>query len=121
MSGFFMHTLEIKEYNKFLIIKIVKKTPKLRIVGSGTALINFNKYDILISKEAADILKSHVAIFNNTNGPLLEIMSSSSLWFMGHKGIIIPPNEIIHVYEMPEYTECDNDVDNLLKNTIQNA
>lgn len=121
MSGFFMHTLEIKEYNKFLIIKIVKITPKLRSVGAGTALINFNKNDIFISREAADILKSQVAVFNNEQSPVLEIMSSSSLWFMGNKGIIIPPEEIVHIYDMPLYTECDNVVDDMLKNTIQKA
>jgi len=121
MSGFFMHTLEIKEYNQFLIIKVVKRTPKLRSVGTGTALINFNKYDLHISKQAANILQSQVAVFDNSQNPVLEIMSSSSLWYMGTQGLIIPPGEIFHIYEMPQYIECDNEVDEILKNTINKA
>lgn len=121
MSGFFMHTLEIKEYNRYLVIKVAKRTPKLRSVGTGTALINFNKYDIQISREAADILKSNIATFDNTDTPVLEIMSSSSLWYLGTQGLIIPPGEIFHIYEMPEYTECDNEIDVVLKNTINKA
>lgn len=121
MSGFFMHSIEIKEYNKYLIIKLVKRTPKIRSVGTGTALVNFNKYDLCISKEAAAILQQNIATFNNTQNPVLEIMSSSSLWYMGQQGLIIPPDEIFHIYEMPQYTECDNEVDEVLKNTINKA
>jgi hypothetical protein len=124
MSGFFMHTIEIKEYNKFLIIKLVKQTPKLRPVGAGMALINFNKNDLFISESAADILRTYTLLQNSTNTldqPVLEIMSDSSLWYMGTQGLIIPPGEIIHVYAMPHFTVCDNDIDEVLKNTLDKA
>lgn len=121
MSGFFMHSLEIKEYKQYLIIKLVKRTPKINLVGAGTSLINFNKNDLHISKEAAELLKSKVAQFNNELGPVMEIMSSSNLWYTGYKGLIIPPNEVVHIYEMPVYTECDNEIDEVLKNTLNNS
>lgn len=117
MSGFFMHTLEIKEYNKFLIIKLVNKTPKLRPVGAGMALINFNKNDLFISESAAELLRTHVNT-NTNEQPVLEIMSDTSLWYMGNQGLIIPPNEVIHVYAMPQYLVCDNHIDEVLKNTL---
>lgn len=121
MSGFFMHSLEIKEYNKYLIIKLVNNTPKIHLVGAGTSLINFNKNDLRISKEAAALMQTKIAKFNNDIGPVFEIISSTNLWYFGYKGLIIPNDEVVHIYEMPLYTECDNEIDEVLKNTLNNS
>ena len=114
------HTAEIKEYNGWLIIKLIN-SPKLKVVGLGTLLSNINSNDIHISGNALKILKHNFMQNMDQQNPALEILSETSIWWASvNNGIIIPPGELIHIYKIPVHTECDNVIDDEIKNIINN-
>lgn len=92
----------------------------MKSVGTGTLLSGFNMNDVHISQPALDILKSYIG-FKQDKEPVVEILSPSSIWFASFRGIIIPPNEILHVYELPYHTLIDNNVDEHLKKIIEKS
>lgn len=116
-----IHSLEIKTYEGYLILK-VNKTPKIKFIGLGSLLADFNRFDVKISDEALNILKDSL---NNLNinlqkeNPSLEILSETRIWWPSNQGIIIPPNELMHIYAIPVHTTISNDIDEQLKNIIK--
>ena len=112
-------TLEIVEFNGYLIIKLLDNGPKIKIVGNGTMISNFNNLDVSISLEAILILQKNLLIDINKPDPALEIISKDKIWWSAlNKGIIIQPNELIHIHCIPFYTVCENIVDDKLKNIL---
>ncbi len=114
------HTLEILEYNNWIIIKLNKYTPKLRNIGEGLILSDFNKFDVKISPEALSILNKNINKNIDKENPVLEIISNDRIAWLSKTGIIIPPNEIFHIFDIPYHTECENIVDEEVKKTINN-
>ena len=112
-------TLQITTYNKWLILK-VNKTPKLRYIGNGSILSDFNSNDIQISKEALEILNKNLLLNIDQKNPAFEILTKNRIWWPSQSGIIIPPNELIHVFAIPYHTICENVVDEELKKMINN-
>lgn len=109
------HTAEILEYNNWLIIKLIN-SPKLKIVGVGTLLSNINSKDLKISISALNILKANLNVNLNKENPALEILSETSIWWASiNNGIIIPPNELLHVYTIPTHSICENKIDDDIK------
>lgn len=115
----YKHTLEIKEYNGWLILTLLNKGPKIKSVGTGLLFSDFNKLDLLISLEALNIIKDNLAKNFDKKDPVLEIIGIDRIWWASNKGIIIPPNEIYHIYTIPMHTIVDNIVDNNIKKIIQ--
>lgn len=113
------HTLEIKSYEGWLIIKVIN-TPKLKNIGLGSMLSDFNKFDVKISDDALSIIKSKLNTDMDLNNPALEILSETKIWWASSNGLLIPPNELIHIYNIPIHTYCSNDIDEELKNIIKN-
>lgn len=112
------HTLEIKSYNDWLILKLIP-TPKIKYIGIGTMLSDFNKFDVLISDEALKILKNNLNKDLDKTDPALEILSEEKIWWASTSGILIKPNELIHIYTIPYHTYVNNDVDEELKKIIK--
>lgn len=111
------HIIEIKEYNNYLIVTLIdKKTPKMKFVGAGVMLTNFNGNDIKISPQALNILIKNIG--NTYADPAFEIISKDKLWWAGKNGIIIPPDELINVFILPHHTVCDNEIDEKLKKVL---
>jgi hypothetical protein len=111
-------TLRITTYKKYIILTLLDRGPKVKPVGSGTLLSDFNESDVLISAEALDVLKDNVMRNLQEPEPTLEIIAKDKLWWVGQTGLIIPPGEIIHIHVMPYHTICENLVDSKLKEFI---
>lgn len=114
-----IHSIEIKEYNGWLLISIIHLSPKIKFVGIGTMLSDFNINDLLISKEALSILSKNIG--NSHVEPALEIIRKDCIWWASKKGILIPPNELLNVYNIPHHTICDNIIDIEIKKHIDNV
>lgn len=114
------HTVEIKEYNKWLIVTVLDYGPKIKTLGIGTLFSDFNKNDLHISLNALNIIKDNLNQNIDKKDPVLEIISFNRIWWESDKGIIIPPNEIFHIYTIPLHTICNNDIDEKIKNIIDN-
>jgi len=115
----YKHTIEIKEFNNWLIIKVLDYGPKIKYIGTGLLFSDFNKNDLLISQEALNILSNNLGKINNEI-PVLEIINFDKIFWQSDKGIIIPPNEIIHVYTIPYFTLCNNNIDDKIIEIINN-
>jgi hypothetical protein len=113
------HTVEIKEYNNWLIIKLIN-TPKLKSIGIGSMLTDFNKNDLKISDEALSIIKNKLNQNKEHQQPALEILSPTKIWWASTTGILIPPNETIHIYDIPIHSYINNDINDELKIKIKN-
>ena len=115
-------TLEIVEFNGYLIIKLLDDNgPKIKLVGTGTMISNFNHWDIAISKEALAILEKNLLQNINKPDPAMEIIAQDKIWWSAiKKGIIIQPNELIHIHCIPFHSICENSVDDKLKNILKN-
>lgn len=114
------HLVEIKEYNKWLIVKVINKSIKIKHIGTGILFSDFTQFDLKISEEALGILKNNLKNNLLTNNPVLEIITKDKMWWSSNTGIIIPPNEIFHIFELPYHTLCNNIIDNELKKIIDN-
>lgn len=114
----YKHTLEIKEYKKWLIITVLEYGAKIRNLGTGTLFFNFNRNDLQISLDAYGILKDNIKKNMDQKDPVMEIISYDRIWWASDKGIIIPPNEIFHIFTIPMHTTCNNDVDEKIKKII---
>jgi len=116
----YKHTVEIKEYNKWLIITILNYNIKIKNVGVGLLFSDFNRNDLHISSEALSVLKDNLNVNIQHKDPVLEIISMDRMWWASNQGIIIPPNEYFHIYTIPNHTLCKNDIDEKIKNIIDN-
>ena len=116
-----IHLVEIKEYNKWLIIKVINKSIKLKHIGTGILFSGFNQFDLKISNEALVIIKDNIKKNLSVENPVLEIITKDKIWWASNTGIIIPPNEIFHIFEIPNHLICENNIDDELKKTIDNA
>ena len=112
------HSVEIKAYNRWLIVTVIQNGLKLKSVGTGLLFSDFNRYDLHISDEAMAILKDNIMLNIDKKDPVLEIIAMDRIWWASQQGIIIPPNEHFHVYTIPHHTICKNDVDEKIKNVI---
>ena len=114
-------SIEIRSYKGWLILKLVSTTPKLKIVGNGTSLINFNRNDVHISPQALSILNSNIGCNLKEPYPALEVLSENTLWWASiDNGIIIPNNTVMHIHVLPVHTQCDNNIDDKIKEIINN-
>lgn len=116
----YQHTLEIKAYNKWLILTILTSGPKLKQIGTGLLFSDFNKFDLQISDEALVIIKDNLNLNFDKTEPVLEIISKDRIWWASRQGIIIPPNEIYHIHTIPLHTICNNVIDEKIINNINN-
>jgi len=114
------HSVEIKAYKKWLIITVVKPGPKIKTIGTGLLFSDFNKLDLLISDEALAILKDNLNLNLSKPDPVLEIIGTNRIWWASNQNIIIPPNEYFHIYTIPRYTPGPNNIDDNIKNIIDN-
>jgi hypothetical protein len=114
-------SIVIKEYKNYLVLTAYK-TPKIKIVGSGSLLSFFNKKDVKISKDALSILKKYQQE-NNNDIISLQIIGKTNIWWNSHYGIIIPPNDkSTKIKTIPVHTLIDdNTIDDEIKKVIDNA
>lgn len=110
-------TLKITEYKSYLILTC-NETPKLKKIGLGVLLNATLNSDIEISPEAYLILTQNVKKNLNKSQPVLEIINSKKIWWYSNSNLIIPPNEILHIHQLPIYTSCINSVDEKIKQAI---
>jgi hypothetical protein len=111
-------TLRITTYKGYLILTLMDRGPKTKHVGIGTMLSDFNQRDVLISKKALEIIESNMSVNLDRPEPVLEVIAADRMWWSSTNGIIIPPNEIYHVYAIPHHTLCDNVIDFKLKDVL---
>lgn len=109
------YTIKILHYNKHFIIKI-NHTPKLKVVGNGVMLRQFNNNDVLISFEALEQLKKHYN--NKKDNPVIEVVNNDTIWIASYNNIIIPDTENINVFDIPYCTLIKNDIDQNIKNFL---
>ena len=112
------YTLKICAYKDYLICTTYE-TPKRRIVGMGTSLINFNKNDVHISQEALILLKSRITkytsdIIQNTG---LIIYNKSKIFWASYDNLILNKKDVV-AYDIPIHTEIENDVDEAIKKQL---
>ena len=91
-------------------------SPKVKRIGTGLLLSNFHAKDVLISKEALDILLNSILSNKSKTNIGLEIISKTSIWWAStNSGIILPLSEgEINVYDIPYHTIISNDIDEKL-------
>lgn len=120
----YKHSLEINEYRGWLIITVTGMGAtgfaKMKPVGIGTLFSNFNKLDVRISKNALSIITENLTKNKEQRDPVLEIIAKDRIWWASTQGIIIPPKEIFNIYEIPLHTECENVVDQKVRDAIDN-
>jgi hypothetical protein len=114
----YRHTVEIKEYKRWLIVTVLDYGFKIREVGTGLLFSNFNRLDLKISDEAMAIIRDNLNANLEKKEPVLEIIATDRIWWASRQGIIIPPGEIYHIYTMPLFTKCENAVDEKIKTII---
>jgi hypothetical protein len=114
----YRHTVEIKEYKRWLIVTVLDYGFKIKEVGTGLLFSNFNRLDLKISDEAIAIIRDNLNANLEKKEPVLEIIATDRIWWASRQGIIIPPNEIYHIYTMPLFTKCENAVDEKIKTII---
>jgi hypothetical protein len=114
----YQQTVTIKEYKGWLVLTLLNNGPKIKGVGTGILFSNFNKWDLYISDKALSIITDNLNKNLDKKEPVLEIIAMDRLWWASKQGIIIPPNEIYHIYTIPLFTKCDNEVDEKIKITI---
>lgn len=112
------HSVEIKAYNRWLIVTVIQYGVKIKSVGTGLLFSDFNRNDLQISDEAMSILKDNINMNIDKKDPVLEIIAMDRIWWASTQGIIIPPNEHFHIYTIPHHTMCKNDVDEQIKKAI---
>lgn len=110
-------TVKITAYKNYLILTLLNKGPKIRSIGVGTQFVGFHDKDLLISSEALNILREK-ALNEKRDDPALEIISKFNIFWKSDAGIIIPNDEAINVYALPNHTICDNDIDEKVKQAI---
>lgn len=92
------------------------RSPKVKKVGTGLLLSQFNNRDVLISNEALTILMSSIPANKSKKDIGLEVISKSSIWWASQSGgIILPMMESeINIYDVPWHTITSNDIDEKL-------
>lgn len=112
------YTLKICAYKDFLICTH-NKTPKSKTVGIGTSLTNFNKNDVLISKDALALINKNMKDqqkYINTK-PGLIISSRSNMFWASYDNIIVNIKDT-EIFAIPTHTEIENVVDEKLKTQL---
>lgn len=112
------HSVEIKTYNKWLIITVLQYGTKLKSIGTGLLFSDFNRLDLQISEDALNIIRDNLNQNIEKKDPVMEIIAIDRIWWASPQGIIIPPNEYFHIYTIPVHTVCDNAVDDAIKKII---
>ena len=113
------YTLKICAYKDFLICTH-NKTPKSKTVGIGTSLTNFNKNDVLISKDALALINKNINKIptNKIDAKTgLIISSRSNIFWASYDNIIVNIKDT-EIFAIPTHTEIDNDVDEKLKTQL---
>jgi len=92
------------------------KSPKVKKVGTGLLLSQFNNRDVLISNDALNVLLNSIPANKSKKDIGLEVISKSSIWWASSSGGIILPmmDSEINIYEIPWHTTTPNDVDEKL-------
>jgi len=116
----YKHSVEINAYKKWLIITVLDYGIKIKNIGTGLLFSGFNKFDLHISDDALVILKDNLNLNIEKKDPVLEIIAMDRMWWASSQGIIIPPHEYFHIYTIPQFTKCDNTVDEEIKKIIDN-
>lgn len=117
-----MQSVEIKMKDGWLVLKLVNHlSPKINVNGYGTSLINFNANDLLISNEALLYLKRQLNKRLNEQNPAIDFINVNNIWWGAMKsGIVLQPNELIHIREIPTHNICDNIIDDEVIKIIKN-
>lgn len=105
-------------YNGHLILTVLdKNTPKIRTLGLGQSLTNFNEKDLLISEEALTEISKIAANNKKCDITGLEFITKNNIWWASNQdGIILKiSEECIRVYAIPKHTICKNEIDPKLK------
>lgn len=116
----YKHAVEITEYNKWLIITVRNFGPKIKLVGTGLLFSDFNRNDLFISNDAITIIKDNLNLNTDKKDPVMEIIATNRIWWASTQGLLIPPDEYFHIYTIPLHTTCKNNVDEKIKNSIDN-
>lgn len=114
-------SIVIKEYKGYLVLTAYS-TPKIKIIGTGSALNLFSRKDVKISKNALEVLRKYSKQNNNSDVISLQVLSKTNIWWNSHHGIIIPPNDnSTKIKAIPNHILIDdNTVDSEVKKAIDN-
>lgn len=113
--------IRLTYYKQHLILTLLDiNSPKVSLKGIGQSCLDFNKYNMLISKEALECIEILYNKQKINDLVSIEIISKNNIWWMNKHGGIISNilDNSINVYQMPVYTICDNDIDIEVKNHI---
>ena len=111
--------VKITTYKDYLVVTLLNKGVKIRHVGVGTQFVGFINKDLLLSNEALQIFKTKLNE-DKKEDPAMELINPFNIWWRGQMGLILPADEIINVYGLPNYTLCENEVDVKVKEIIDN-
>lgn len=113
--------LKLTYYNNHLILTLLdNNSPKVNIKGIGQSCLDFNKSNLLISKEALECIELIYSKPKTHDLIAIEILSKTNIWWMNKNGGIIANvlDNSINVYHVPVYILCDNDIDIDIKKYI---
>ncbi len=109
------NSVRIDTFNNYLILTVLDDGPKIKYIGNGTILNINNKNDLLISKEALELIKT-CSIKKN---PSIEFIDLNKIYWFSDKGIISLIDDV-SVIELPLHTVVENEVTETLKEKIKN-
>jgi hypothetical protein len=109
------NSVRIDTFNNYLILTILDNGPKIKYIGNGTLLNINSKNDLLISKEALELIKT-CSIKEN---PSIEFIDLYKIYWFSDKGIISLIDDV-SVIELPLHTIVENNVTETLKEKIKN-
>ena len=109
------NSVRIDTFNNYLILTVLDDGPKIKYIGNGTILNINNKNDLLISKDALELIKT-CSIKEN---PSIEFIDLNKIYWFSDKGIISLIDDV-SVIELPLHTVVENEVTETLKEKIKN-